>query len=94
MPAIEIWPKILKKSKTQVFLAHLSALLALVVWSYFCLVEIFIISLIVGFAIDKTEFIDREITVGFFKYLRWKVLMSLQRYSTTKIDSQVFFLLK
>ncbi len=78
-----------KKQEVQLFLACLLVPLALAGRPRFRLViEAF--GLTVGLAIGGVESIGGEVAVGFSKWSRWKVLMSLRMCSTVEAGSQVF----
>ncbi len=77
----------------QLFLAHLLVLLALAGQLRFRLVLeacVLTTGLIVGLVISGVESISGEVAIGLSGWSWWNVLMSLQRYSTTKAGSQVF----
>ncbi len=82
-----------KKLEVQVFLVRLLALLSFASLPRSCLLTVSTLGLIVGFAIGGAESMEGKVGVGFSRWSRWKLLMSLRRYITAEAGSQVFFFL-
>ncbi len=79
-----------KKLEVQLFLVRLLVLLSFASLPCFYLVlEVSTLGLTIGLAIGEVEFISGEIIISFSEWLRWKVLMSLQRCNTAIIGFQV-----